>query len=526
MHLRSNKHDDLCHIEPLRIRAGTFIILAACAVSLILVATCFASRRKRNASIGSIVSLIHSQKYNQALEVTKAALQAKPNDFRLWTLEGIVLSIKGEDQDALKAFERALSLSPDYVAALRGEVQILYQAYDKRAIPLLKRILKVDPKDTTANEMLANLEEREGNCQAAIGHFLPSGKAIWNHPGSLDAYGYCLAQTKQPKRAIPVFEQLARLLPQRIYPQYDLAVLLVETKQDDAALKVLDPLLVKHRSDPELLSLASQAYEAVHNTPKAVALLRQAIVLSPRNPNYYISFAALCLSHDSFQVGIDMINAGLQRISDNPSMYLARGLLYAKLAQYDKAKADFNTAEHLDSAQSLSSYAMDLTELQGNHPDKTISEIRTQLKSYPDSALLHYLLAKLLVDKGSSIHSKATAEAMKSAMLALRLKPDLVQARDLVAGLYMRSGRYELAVEQSRLSLRYNPTDQTAIYHLIISLRHLGKNGQNNEIQSLVKRLSYLQKTSRKKETERKRFRLVLSKHPGNPSGRNRNPGQ
>jgi len=46
-------------------------------------------------SIASIESLIRSQHYDLALQAALSALLKTPNDFRLWTLEGIVLSIKG-----------------------------------------------------------------------------------------------------------------------------------------------------------------------------------------------------------------------------------------------------------------------------------------------------------------------------------------------------------------------------------------------------------------------------------------------
>jgi tetratricopeptide (TPR) repeat protein len=207
-----------------------------------------------------------------------------------------------------------------------------------------------------------------------------------------------------------------------------------------------------------------------------------------------------------------MINAGLQRISDDPSLYISRGLLYAQLAQYDTAEADFNTAEHLDSAQSLSSYAMDLAELARNHSvhsDKALLEVRSQLKAHPDSPLLHCLLARLLANQGSAIDSEESGEAMRSALLAVKLKPDLVEARDILAGLYTRSGQYSLAIEQCRLALQYAPSDRTAVYHLIIALRHSGQSAESDEIQALLKRLSDLQQAALKQETDRKRFRLV-----------------
>jgi tetratricopeptide (TPR) repeat protein len=395
-------------------------------------------------------------------------------------------------------------------------VQLLYQAQDKLAIPLLERILKANPKDEIAQEMLANLEEKQGNCEAAIDHFLLSTEAIRTHPGSLEAYGNCLLQTGEPQKAIPIFEQLAALLPRSTYPKYDLAVLLVEAKQNDAALKVLDPLLTPDQADPDILSLASEAYEAVGDTPKAVFFLHQAIVLNPTNADYYVAFAALCLDHDSFEIGIDMMNAGLFRIPNNPSLYISRGLLYGQLAEFDKAEADFNTAERLDGKQSISLYAKDIVEFQRDmsdktHPDKalSISEIRAQLRAHPDSALLHFLFAKLLVNEDSDTGIKVTDEAMSSALLAVKLQPDMVQARDLLASMYMSSGQYSLAIGQCRRALEYAPTDRSALYHLIIALRHSGQSGQRDEIQALVKRLSDLQQVSLQQETARKRFKLL-----------------
>ncbi|MGA3372207.1 MAG: tetratricopeptide repeat protein [Terracidiphilus sp.] len=491
------------------------------AILFILAAAFAAQGQQSKVSIASIEGMIRSREYDRALETTRSALRDAPNDFRLWTLQGIALSLKGNNHDALNAFEKALSLSPNYVAALKGEAQLLYQAGDNRAIPILKRILKVDSKDETAREMLAVLEARQENCPAANDDFLLSAQAIASHPSSLEAYGNCLVQTGEPQKAVSVFEQLVALLPDRTYPKYDLAVVLVETRQDEAAVKVLEPLLAADQSDPDMLSLASEAYEAVGDTPKAAALLRQALVLSPANANYYNEFVVLCMNHESYQAGIDMLNAGLQRITGDPSLYLSRGLLYAQLADYDKAEADFNTAERLDSGQSLSAYAKDIVELQKDmsdktHPDKalSLSEVRSQLKAHPDSPYLNFLLAKMLAYQGSDTDTEiqVSDEALKLALLAVKLKPDFTKARDLLASIYMSSGQYNLAIEQCRLALRYSPDDRAAIYHLIVALRHSGQSEHREEIQALAKRLSDLQQTSLKKETEMKRFKLEVQK--------------
>lgn len=484
---------------------------------VVLAGACLAAQgQQKKSSVAAIESSIRAHQYDRALTLTRAALRVTPQDARLWTLEGIVFSITGKSGEALTAFDKALKLSPGDGAALRGKAQILYQTQDMRAIPVLNEIVKVAPQDSTAQEMLAVLERKGGDCGAAVEHFRLSGDAVDAHPDSLEAYGDCLVETKQMQEAVPVFTRLGALLPERTYPKYDLAAVLVGTKQYDAALKVLDPLVAASSPEPDILDLASEAHEGVGDTPAAVSLLQQAIALDPSNPAHYVAFAALCLSHSSFQVGIDMIDAGLQRIPGDSSLYLTRGLLYAQLASYDKAEADFNKAEQLDSRQSLSSYALDLAEMQRNQPGNALQKIRAQLQAHPESPWLHYTLARLLDDAGPAAKSKAADEAMESALEAVKLKPDFVEARDLLVRMDMRAGDYLAAIEQCRMVLQYDPANEGAMYHLIVALRRSGDAGQKEEIQQLVKRLTDLQQSSLQKETERNRYKLVEAE-PGVP---------
>jgi hypothetical protein len=101
---------------------------------------------------------------------------------------------------------------------------------------------------------------------------------------------------------------------------------------------------------------------------------------------------------------------------------------------------------------------------------------------------------------------------MRYAQLAVRLKPDMVEARNLLADLYIASVQYKLAIEQSRIAMHDDPSDQTAIYHLIVALRHTPGDEVHNEIPLLVKHLAQLQQSSLQQETDRKRFSLVEQK--------------
>jgi tetratricopeptide (TPR) repeat protein len=463
-------------------------------------------------SISTIESLIRSQQYDQALKTLKTALRGSPSDYKLWTLEGVCLGLQGNDSEAQAAFDHAIRISPNYAPALKGEIQILYKTGDKRAIPLLERMLKADPGDLTGREMLGTLEERAGDCRAAVSQFTLSKEAIASHPSSLEAYGFCLFKLDQTADAISVFRQLIPLLPGSAYPSYDLAVVLVASHNNEEAVKVLEPLLTPDQTDPDILSLASQAYEATGNTPKAVALQRQAIILNPTDPSNYVLFAVLCMTHDSFQVGIDMLNAGLKRCSDNSSLYLSRGVLFEQLGEFDEAEADFKMAEQLETTQSIAAYAGDLTILERNDPEKAFARVREQLKAHPNNPLFRLLLAQLIMTKGPEPRSPEFNEAMQDALAAAKTKPDLVEGHNQLASMYMSLNEYQQAIKECKIALQYDPNNEAAMYHLVISMRHTGRSA--DELQPLVKRLAEMHKESLQNETDRKRYRLVEEGSP------------
>jgi tetratricopeptide (TPR) repeat protein len=479
----------------------------------------FVQAQDGKVSISTIESLIRSQQYDQAFKTLKTALRESPGDYKLWTLDGICLGLQGNETEAQAAFNHAIRIAPNYAPALKGEIQILYKTGDKRAIPLLERELKADPGDVTGHEMLGMLEERVGDCHAAVSQFTLSKEEIASHPSSLEAYGFCLFKLDRTADAIPVFRQLIPLLPGSTYPSYDLAVVLVASHDDEEAVKVLEPLLTPDQTDPDILSLASQEYEATGDTPKAVALQRQAIVLNPTDPSNYVLFAVLSMTHDSFQVGIDMLNAGINRIAGNGSLYLSRGVLYAQLADYDKAEADFKTAEQLDSTQTIGAYAGDLTVLQRNDPNTALARVRAQLKAHPDNPLFRLLLAQLIMNSAPDPQSSAFKEAMQNALAAAKIKPDLVEAHNQLASMYMGLNQYDRAINECKTSLQYDPSNETAMYHLIISMRH---SGRQDDLQPLVKRLSELHQESLRHETDRKRYQLVEEGSPtAKPDGGN-----
>ena len=453
-----------------------------------------------------IESALRSGQFEQALELLHVALQQSPKDAKLLTLEGLALSQTGKQQEALRAYNAALALSPNNLAALEGAAQLEYEAKSNRAIPLLNRILAVDPSNETSHAMLAVMAYRAHDCATAVKHFQESESAVAAQPAALRGYGACLMRLHRAGEAVSIFENLAAMAPNDPHARYNLAVVQLEANQSQNALATLQPLMALEQTDADVLDLASEAYEKGGDTPHAVERLRQAILANPTKAKYYLDFATLSYNHNSYQVGIDVIDAGLKQLPKSAELYVARGILYIQLGQYDKGGADFEAAHRLDPSQASASLAQGLAQMQESKLDQALKTVEAQLAQHPNDSFLHYLKAEIISRNGAPTGTEAFKAAVASASRAVQLKPDFTLARNVLGNLYLKSGQVDKAIEQSRETIRYDPSDEVALYHLMQGLRR--SKDPKGELPVLTKRLAAAREQSKQKEASESRYRL------------------
>jgi tetratricopeptide (TPR) repeat protein len=485
---------------------STSIGLCCGVVAATVLAIAFTTAAQSAGNTDEIADALRAHQFDNALQLLRPELARSPQDLKLWTLEGIALSGKGDKKEALAAYRKALGFSPDYLPALEGAAQIEYETGDNEASQDLQRILQHLPNDPTSHAMLAVLEYRRGDCTAAVKNFEESGALLDSQPKALQQYGDCLIHIKEVERAISVFEREVAQANDDSAAYLRLASAQLMARRPKDAIATLQPLLQNNRANSDVLDLLASAYEADGNTPDAVRALRQAIVADPRNVDLYVDFANLSMDHQSYQVGVDMINAGIALQPKAAPLYVARGILYVQLAQYDRAEDNFEKADELDPKRSMGSAAEGLVAVQENDPNRALATVRAKLRKSPHDAFLLYLKAQILTERGPDTGSADFRDALESAKRATTIDPSLGAARDVLAKLYIQAGQNEAAIEQCRKALHSDPKDQTALYHLIQALR---KSGKTKEIPELLKQLAELRADSTKKEAEHNRYKLV-----------------
>lgn len=412
----------------------------------------------------------------------------------------------GEPVRSLQSYQHALRLAPEYLPALEGAAQLEYASHDARTGDMLSRVLKLRPADQTAHAMFGVLAFRKGDCAASAGHFSQAKQAIDTQPEALTEFSSCLVKLSRFQEAVPVFERLLRLAPENNAVRHNLALAEWNEGRAAEALATLQPALAAEHPAGDDLTLAAEIAESQADTKGALELLRRAVLLDPRNKDAYLDFANLSYQHASIQVGLDMLNIGLQQLPEEAVLYFARGVLLCQLGQMDAGLADLDNANRLDPKFSLIGVAQGIARSQIHDAPGALARFRQQVKEHPDDPLAQYLLAEALSELGRPEGSPEFREEVAAAQAAIRLDPKKIEVHDLLASAYLQAGKIAQSIGESRAALAVNPKDQQALYHLVLALK---RTDHREEIPGLLTRLMQAREEAQIQTQQNKKHKLV-----------------
>ena len=119
--------------------------------------------------IASILRIyIRAEDFRNPFDLRLSAVQSSPKSVKTWNNLGIAYRVRGENQEALKAFTIALEIIPDHISALtnRADCYIYFMDFN-RAEKDLKHILRIGTQNPVIYNKLGVLEERKGNLEEA-----------------------------------------------------------------------------------------------------------------------------------------------------------------------------------------------------------------------------------------------------------------------------------------------------------------------------------------------------------------------
>ena len=157
-------------------------------------------------AILEIENALRSGAYDHALDLSRTAVAAHPDDFRIWTLRGMAYAGAHKPKLAYAAYDHALRLKPNYLPALEGAAQAQFEIDGKDAEDLLRRVLALRPEDPTANAMLGMTQYKRGDCKDAVTHFSQAQSLVGQRLLPLSENGICLSKLGRDDEGIRAFQ--------------------------------------------------------------------------------------------------------------------------------------------------------------------------------------------------------------------------------------------------------------------------------------------------------------------------------
>ena len=107
--------------------------------------------------------------------------------------------------------------------------------------------------------------------------------------------------------------------------------------------------------------------------------------------------------------------------------------------------------------------------------------------------------------QGADPGTPGFTEALHAARQAVKLTPHFPVAQDLLGALYMKEENNDLAEQAFRAALADDPSDQSAMYHLLTRVK---KSDHADEVPDLLKRLAQAKQEAHNRDVQTSKYRI------------------
>jgi tetratricopeptide (TPR) repeat protein len=478
------------------------------------------------------VSRVRGRDFPAAVSILEAELAARPGDLKVLNLLGIALTGAGRIDDANRRFGEALSLQPGFLPAIKNlAVNELTQGKLASAQSRFEHVLAETPADPVAHVHLGEIHHRRKAYAAAVRHYGRSGDKVAEDPRWTLHYADALVKEERRADAVAVLGRLAAadadtlfeggiLLGQagahadaaRLFERarpgcrdpraagYNQVLMLIRAGDPAAAVRAGEAMVTAEPAPGgDLHNLMAQAYLGAGRIQEAYDSLRRATRLEPKVEENYLDLAAICIEHENFDLGLEIVDIGLQQVPGSARLHLQRGVLLAMKSLLDQAEAAFESAARLSPRGSVAQVALAMAWMQNGQIPRAVKLLRGRARVARNDPMVHYILGLALVRSGAEPGDTTWVEARSAFESAVRLKPDHAPARAELGKLLVKAGELPLAIRHLETALAADADNVAAAYALAQAYK---RGGQVDKAAEMLARVDRLNAGERRLETD------------------------
>ena len=270
---------------------------------------------------------------------------------------------------------------------------------------------------------------------------------------------------------------------------FNLALCYVATGQDKEAVQILRSVLSAGHGTAAVYNLLAQALIGVSQPDQAMGAFQQAVALDPKSEKLYIFLADACMDHESYDLGIKIVDAGLQHLPDSGLLHYERGIFLSLLDQPDKARQALGRASELAPGNIISFLADAQRGLLDANMPQAIRAARGGLRKEPENYILLTILGQALIRQGASSGQREFEQARAVLEKSVARRPDYAPSRLALGQLYLAAGRVGEAIAQLDRARQLAPSNPSVYSQLAAAYQ---RQGNHQEAERMLAALATL----------------------------------
>jgi predicted Zn-dependent protease len=468
------------------------------------------------------VAQVERQELDAAIRTLHQILKQSPRDLKALNLLGIALTNAGRMDEANQRFQQALKLDPTFYPALKN---LAINEFNTGRLAEARRhfdqVLTRVPEDEVAHVHLAEIHYQAKGLRAALPHYEKAQRRVFQNPTWMLHYAACLLEQGERVRAAAVLDQLdandatsrfeagtilgeagvyteaARFFAsaRRSYKEpyaaaYNQILMLIDAGNHEDAIRVAEELFAQGTQPAELYNLISRAYVKAGHIQQAYDALRTATRLEPGVEAHYLDLVLICLDHENFDLGLEIVEVGLHHRPSSGPLHVQRGVLLAMKGSVAEAEKEFDAARKLAPEAVVPYIALAMAWMETGQSAKAVDLLRTRSRADEKNPLIFYTLGVALLRSGADPDDAAGAEAIAAFDMAVRLNPDFAPARLQLGKLLLKRGDAKQAVVHLERAVALDPDSPAPAYSLAQAYRRTGDTARAQELLARVSKLN------------------------------------
>lgn len=406
----------------------------------------------------------------RAEKLARLRLALAPNDGKSAMILARVFWARGEEEQAVAAFESALKLDASSIDAIMALTELIAPRDPKRARSTLERFMKGNP-DHAAKVLheLAKLDAQEGRYPAAVEKLR---RSIGLDEAESDPVRLTLAQVYEVSRdtpaAIAEYREVLSSIPDDFELWRHIAELEAVNGDAAAALAEFIRMREKRPDDPAAAAWLAADAESAGDFAKAAEYLKSSSALK-EDPTLNLRLGYYQLQAGGVKEAMRTLQEARKRWpkDDRVAYYLALG--HDDLGQRAEAVSLLREVlavkpDDRDARWQLAAILERMGKMSEAEP-----EFRQLIASKPDDAPALNYLGFALADRGLKL-----PEAEALIRRALAVEPRNPAYRDSLGWVFFKQGRSTEAVVELEASVRALPDDESLWQHLAAAYQSAG----------------------------------------------------